>query len=247
MSLEVTLIEKQRLQLLQAALEKAERALSNLDKDAIEQAQQSIRQAAGELLYTHLQPSVSAEVIESPPIGPSGETLKAAFLHDKNLPAGAKLFTMSSVHEIVHAEINQYRRSWLRTEMELANAKEELLQTVQDKCKQWISQDTPEDLKEPYWNGYQQGVVDCLSEIAALREQSPSHQLPQQEDCDICAEGVGTLHCELSEVERDGHKGLVRTYYRVCNHCGSDYAGGAEARLNKAEMLAFWERIRRSK
>lgn len=247
MSTRVVIVEKTRLQDMLAALEMAHRALTSRAPQDIQAALASIEKSCRQAQASNLEIPAAAEVIESGPIGPNAETLKAAFLHDKTLPAGTKLFDMERVQDILQSELNLYRYSWIRTEMALASSKEETLDAAHQACARWIANDSHRELKEPYWNGYQQGVVDCLGEINALRAQGDVSMPSRQEPCDICGEGTSTLQVELNEVERDGQKGLIKTYYRTCDHCGSDYAGSAEAKLNKAGMLSFLERAHRSK
>jgi len=61
--------------------------------------------------------------------------------------------------------------------------------------------------------------------------------------CPAC--GEGTLHPrqELHDVEYAGQHGQVPMLFAVCDHCGSETAGTAEALANKRAMIAFRKRV----
>lgn len=60
-----------------------------------------------------------------------------------------------------------------------------------------------------------------------------------KELCPICGEGHVTDHVDQVESEYKGHTKLLPMHYRLCDACHSDFAGPAEAKLNKRANMAF--------
>lgn len=61
--------------------------------------------------------------------------------------------------------------------------------------------------------------------------------------CPICEMGQLTLHTEKVTVEHLGQHGQIESQYAVCDCCGSEQAGTAEARFNKRAMIAFKKQV----
>lgn len=61
--------------------------------------------------------------------------------------------------------------------------------------------------------------------------------------CPICEMGQLTLHTERVTVEHLGQQGQIDSQYAVCDCCGSEQAGTAEARFNKLAMNAFKKQV----
>tara|TARA_R110002033_G_scaffold147617_2_gene184827 strand:- start:2634 stop:3167 length:534 start_codon:yes stop_codon:yes gene_type:complete len=61
--------------------------------------------------------------------------------------------------------------------------------------------------------------------------------------CPICEMGQLTNHSELVAVEHLGQQGNIESQYAVCDCCGSEQAGTAEARFNKRAMIAFKKQV----
>lgn len=61
--------------------------------------------------------------------------------------------------------------------------------------------------------------------------------------CPACGEGELHSREELREVEHAGQHGRVPVVFSVCDQCGSEVAGAAEALANKRAMIAFRKRV----
>jgi HTH-type transcriptional regulator/antitoxin MqsA len=61
--------------------------------------------------------------------------------------------------------------------------------------------------------------------------------------CPICGEGHVTAQTENVEHEYKGTKGMVPIHFLLCDHCSSDFAGAAEAKLNKRALMAWRKQI----
>lgn len=61
--------------------------------------------------------------------------------------------------------------------------------------------------------------------------------------CPICGAGQLHLHREPIAVEHLDQQGTIESHYAVCDACGSEQAGTAEARFNKLAMVAFKKRV----
>lgn len=61
--------------------------------------------------------------------------------------------------------------------------------------------------------------------------------------CPICESGHLHARHELIEAEHMGLKGSISSQYSVCDACGSEQAGAADARFNKRAMIAFKKHI----
>ena len=61
--------------------------------------------------------------------------------------------------------------------------------------------------------------------------------------CPICGAGQLHLHSEQIVVEHLAQQGTIESHYAVCDACGSEQAGAAEARFNKRAMIAFKKRV----
>ncbi len=64
-----------------------------------------------------------------------------------------------------------------------------------------------------------------------------------QELCPICGEGHVTAHIAQVEQEYKGQKTMLPLHYLLCDHCSSDFAGAAEAKLNKRALMAFRKEV----
>lgn len=60
-----------------------------------------------------------------------------------------------------------------------------------------------------------------------------------QELCPLCGEGHVTAQVEQVENEYKGNSALLPQHFKQCDHCGSDFAGAAEAKLNKRALMAW--------
>ena len=60
-----------------------------------------------------------------------------------------------------------------------------------------------------------------------------------QELCPLCGEGHVTVHSEMVENEYKGQKVMLPLVFKQCDACGSDFAGAAEAKLNKRVLMAY--------
>lgn len=60
-----------------------------------------------------------------------------------------------------------------------------------------------------------------------------------QEICPICGEGHVTAQVQMVENEYKGHKADLPLHYKLCDTCTSDFAGAAESKLNRRELMAF--------
>lgn len=61
--------------------------------------------------------------------------------------------------------------------------------------------------------------------------------------CPICDAGSLHAHTEQVDVEHMGQTGTIPSQYSVCDVCGSEQAGAADARFNKRAMIGFKKRI----
>jgi len=61
--------------------------------------------------------------------------------------------------------------------------------------------------------------------------------------CALCGEGHVTPQVRQVETEYKGTKALVPLHYQLCDTCTSDYAGAAENKLNKREVMAFRKQV----
>jgi HTH-type transcriptional regulator / antitoxin MqsA len=57
--------------------------------------------------------------------------------------------------------------------------------------------------------------------------------------CPLCGEGHVTAQVEQVENEYKGKSALLPQHFKQCDHCGSDFAGAAEAKLNKRALMAW--------
>ena len=64
-----------------------------------------------------------------------------------------------------------------------------------------------------------------------------------QEPCPLCGEGHVTEQIQEAETEYKGHKVMLPLYYKLCDHCLSDFAGAEESRRNRRVLLAFRKQI----
>ncbi len=64
-----------------------------------------------------------------------------------------------------------------------------------------------------------------------------------QEPCPLCGEGHVTEQMQEAEAEYKGHKAMLPLYYKLCDHCLSDFAGTEESKRNKRVLLAFRKQI----
>lgn len=61
--------------------------------------------------------------------------------------------------------------------------------------------------------------------------------------CPACGEGILHPRRKLHDVEYAGQHGQVPMFFTVCDYCGSELAGAAEALANKRAMIAFRKRV----
>lgn len=66
---------------------------------------------------------------------------------------------------------------------------------------------------------------------------------PQPQDCPLCGEGRVTDCVEYVEQEYKNHKAMLPLHYCLCDHCASDFAGAAQAKLNKRALIAFRKKV----
>ena len=64
-----------------------------------------------------------------------------------------------------------------------------------------------------------------------------------QELCPLCGEGHVTTHSEMVENEYKAHKAVLPLQFKQCDACGSDFAGAAEAKLNKRTLMAWRKQV----
>jgi HTH-type transcriptional regulator/antitoxin MqsA len=64
-----------------------------------------------------------------------------------------------------------------------------------------------------------------------------------QELCPLCGEGPVSAQTEQVENDYKGQKALLPQHFKLCAHCGSDFAGAAEAKLNKRALMAFRKQV----
>ncbi len=64
-----------------------------------------------------------------------------------------------------------------------------------------------------------------------------------QELCPLCGEGHVTAQVEQVENEYKGKSALLPQHFKQCDHCGSDFAGAAEAKLNKRALIAWRKQV----
>lgn len=64
-----------------------------------------------------------------------------------------------------------------------------------------------------------------------------------QELCPLCGEGHVTVHSEMVENEYKGQKVMLPLVFKQCDACGSDFAGAAEAKLNKRALMAYRKQV----
>ena len=61
--------------------------------------------------------------------------------------------------------------------------------------------------------------------------------------CPICGAGQLHLHREPIAIEHLDQQGTIESHYAVCDACGSEQAGAAEARFNKRAMAGFKQQV----
>lgn len=64
-----------------------------------------------------------------------------------------------------------------------------------------------------------------------------------QELCPLCGEGHVTIQSEMVENEHKAHKTMLPLVFKQCDACGSDFAGAAEAKLNKRAVMAWRKQV----
>lgn len=64
-----------------------------------------------------------------------------------------------------------------------------------------------------------------------------------QELCPLCGEGHVTAQVEQVENEYKGKSALLPQHFKQCDHCSSDFAGAAEAKLNKRALMAWRKEV----
>jgi HTH-type transcriptional regulator / antitoxin MqsA len=64
-----------------------------------------------------------------------------------------------------------------------------------------------------------------------------------KELCPLCGEGHVTAQVEQIENGYKGQKTFLPQYFKQCDHCGSDFAGAAEAKLNKRALMAWRKQV----
>ena len=64
-----------------------------------------------------------------------------------------------------------------------------------------------------------------------------------EKTCPICGAGQLHLHSEQIVVEHLAQQGTIESHYAVCDTCGSEQAGAAEARFNKLAMAEFKQQV----
>jgi HTH-type transcriptional regulator/antitoxin MqsA len=61
--------------------------------------------------------------------------------------------------------------------------------------------------------------------------------------CPLCGEGHVTAQVEQVENEYKGQTSLLPQHFQQCDHCGSDFSGAAEAKLNKRALMAWRKQV----
>lgn len=61
----------------------------------------------------------------------------------------------------------------------------------------------------------------------------------KDERCPACGSGRATPQYATSSVDYHGKKGEVRTLFKRCDECGSEFADAEVSRLNKRALLAY--------
>lgn len=64
-----------------------------------------------------------------------------------------------------------------------------------------------------------------------------------QELCPLCGEGHVTAQVEQVENKYKGQTALLPQHFKHCDHCGSDFSGAAEAKLNKRALMAWRKQV----
>jgi HTH-type transcriptional regulator / antitoxin MqsA len=64
-----------------------------------------------------------------------------------------------------------------------------------------------------------------------------------RELCPLCGEGHVSIHSEMVENEYKGQKAMLPLVSKLCDACGSDFAGAAESKLNKRSLIAWRKQI----
>lgn len=64
-----------------------------------------------------------------------------------------------------------------------------------------------------------------------------------RELCPLCGEGHVTDQIEEIETDYKGHSTQLPQHFLLCDHCGSDFAGAAQAKLNKRTLMAWRKQI----
>ena len=65
----------------------------------------------------------------------------------------------------------------------------------------------------------------------------------KQELCPLCGAGHVTTHSEMVESEYKKQKAMLPLVFKQCDTCGSDFAGSAEAKLNKRALMAWRKQV----
>jgi HTH-type transcriptional regulator/antitoxin MqsA len=68
-------------------------------------------------------------------------------------------------------------------------------------------------------------------------------QMNTQALCPLCGEGQVADQVEAMEAEYKGHRTQLPQHFLLCNHCGSDFAGAAQAKLNKRALMAWRKQV----
>lgn len=64
-----------------------------------------------------------------------------------------------------------------------------------------------------------------------------------QERCPLCGEGHVTMQVQRLETEYKGQKATLPLHFRLCDACGSDFAGSSESKMNKRALMAFRKKV----
>ena len=64
-----------------------------------------------------------------------------------------------------------------------------------------------------------------------------------QDLCPLCGEGHVTGQVQPIETRYKGQSTLLPQHFLLCDHCGSDFAGAAQAKLNKRALMAWRKQI----
>jgi HTH-type transcriptional regulator/antitoxin MqsA len=67
--------------------------------------------------------------------------------------------------------------------------------------------------------------------------------MDEKELCPLCGEGHVSAQMDVIETEYKGHVIQLPQHFKLCDHCGSDFAGAAEAKLNKRTLMAWRKQI----